>query len=191
MNARLLLAALLASLVLLPACGGTPFAPSPSPQPGSGGAPPVPQPAPSPEPEPPQLQPAATLAIEQLTVAEFPPTTDRDRNGLFIHNYYSYLVKFLLRETSGRSAALVRDVFVGKTSGEGENIGPQCMGDGIRVPPGGTVYDFYTDELVRGWSWCYPAPSSSGPLEQLRVIVTFTDDSGVIGRVSADVMTRK
>jgi hypothetical protein len=183
-NRPLILAALVASLVWHPGCGSAPFAPSPSPQPGSGGAPPLPQPAPAPS------QPAATLAIEELTVTEYPPTPERDGKGLLLHDYYSYVVRFLLRETSGNSGATIREVVVGNVPGEGETMGGDCLGD-LRVPPGGTRDDFYTEKNVRRWSYRYPAPASPIPLERIRVIVTFKDDHGVIGTVNAEVMTRQ
>lgn len=167
-RARVTMAVFIASLVSYPGCGRTPSAPStPPPQ--------VERPAPPPPPSPPA--PAAVLAIERLTIRESPPT---DR-----HPFYFYDVRFQLRETSGASGAIIRNVFYGDLSGSGYNVEPGCWRHDLRVQPGRTIDTFYTDEGVEVLAdhYCWPGTSSPTPLAHLQVVVSFTDDDGRPGRV--------
>ena len=168
-RASLTMAVFIASLVSYPGCGRTPSTPSPPP-------PQVERPAPPSPPPPPA--PVAALAIERLTIRESPPT---DR-----HPFYGYDVRFQLRETSGASGAIIRNVFYGDlSSGSGDNVGPGCWRHDLRVQPGRTIDTFYTDEEIErlAYNYCWSGTSSRTPLDQLHVIVSFTDDDGRPGTV--------
>jgi hypothetical protein len=156
---------LIASLTLLTDCGERPSAPSP---PIQVDASPPPSPAP---------QPAASLAIEALTIRESHPT---DR-----HPFYGYDVRFWLRETSGVSGAIIRNVFYGDLSGSGDNVGPGCWRHDLRVQPGRTIDTFYSDEGIGVLAdhYCWTGTSSRTALAHLRVVVDFTDDDGRAGVV--------
>ena len=156
---------LIASLAVQAGCGEAPPAPSPRPQV-------------EPPPPPPPPLPAATLVIERLTVRESLPI---DR-----HPFYGYDVRFQLREVSGRSGAIIRNVFYGDLSGSGDNVRPGCWRHDLRVQPGSTIDTFYTDEGIDGLAFhCWPGTSSRTALAQLQVVVDFTDDDGRAGIVQA------
>ena len=67
----------------------------------------------------------------------------------FTDGYYYYRVRFLLRERSGNSNAIIQRVVV--TSGDEVNDnGPWCWGDvPIRVPAGNALDVFQTDAGVK------------------------------------------
>ena len=97
-------------------------------------------------------------------------------------------VRFLLRETSGVSGATVREVVV---PGGGDPSDPACWGRELRVPPGGTLDTFYTDDGVRWLGYCGPwGITAAQPRDPITVIVRFYDDEGRLGSVEATV-TRK
>ena len=54
-------------------------------------------------------------------------------------------MRFLLRETGGNSGATIRSIFLGDGEGGGEMRDGICT-DGLRVPAGGVLRRFYTDE---------------------------------------------
>jgi hypothetical protein len=148
-----------ASLVVLTGCDGTPFSPGPV--------------VPTRPPIPPAPPAAATLAIEQLSLL---PLRD-SRSG--------YDVRFQLRETGGISGATLVDVLVGDLSGGGDYSGPDCWGEALRVPPGGTLDTFYSDD---GRNWLgYCAVGAWHQQESVRVVVRFEDDDGRPGSVAATV----
>jgi hypothetical protein len=90
--------------------------------------------------------------------------------------------RFRLRETGGKSGATIRQVDVVDRNGGGASTGGNCL-QGMRVPPGGTVDTFYTDE---GWDWLsYCAPSVNDPV---RVVVQFADDEGRTATVDATIV---
>ena len=122
---------------------------------------------------------AATLVIEGLSVLVTP---DKLR--------FSYLVRFRLRETGGESGATVGDILV-SGAGESQETGPACWRDSLRVPPGGTLSTFETDEGLEWLLYCAPGSGGTTPTPTLRVTVHFTDDSGRTGTAQADVTAAK
>jgi len=173
-NGRLILAALVSSLLLHPGCGGPPFAPDPSSEPGSGSAAPLPQPALP-------LQPAASLVIERLTAMGSP-----------FRNFFVYDARFLLRETGGHSGATIKKIQIGGVAGDGDGVTDDCWGGGLRVPAGGTLDTFFTEDGRYWLSWYYCEPGGASPtqLDTVWVTVTFNDDHGVIGTATADITPR-
>src|SRR5262249_10364038 len=130
---------------------------------------------------PPAPQPAASLAIEHtsLIVRPCPPGCGTDA--------FLYEPRFQLRETRGMSCATLQNLFVGAMDEGGDITGRGCWGSALRVPPGSVLDTFYSDE---GWKWlgyCGVWGSGKSAAGTVRVVVTFADDSGIIGRVAADV----
>ena len=144
---------------------------------------------PLPAPEP--VESEATVVIERLTATEFPPTLDRDRNGRLLHDYYSYVARFLLRETGGISGAAIRSVLIGDVRGGGDLIDDGCWDHDIQLAPGGTVDTFYTDDGIDSLYYCDPTVASRTRLDTVRVTVTFTDRNGVAGTVKAEITPRQ
>ena len=62
-------------------------------------------------------------------------------------------VRFLLRETGGKSGATIRSIFLGDGRGGGEMRDGICT-DGLRVPAGGVLHTFYTDEGFESLGYC-------------------------------------
>ena len=127
-------------------------------------------------PPPPAPMVNAVLAVSNFTLTLVPPTpTNPD---------YYYNEKFLLTETSGKSGATIQNILsmaVGTTGGD--NTGPICWRDAIRVEPGKT-----NDTFDAGWDalgYCAPFTPSRTPLTGASIIVTFTDDEGHTGMVQA------
>ena len=165
MRRSLTLSVLIAILGIAPACdnSSSPSAPL--------GLPPV----------PPAPQPTASVAIEHTSLIVH-PCPQGCGTDLFL-----YEPRFQLRETSGRSGATIQNFFVGDVKGGGDNTGPSCWGLALRVPPGGTLDTFYSDE---GWNWlgyCGVWGSGKSAAGTVRVAVTFTDDDGAAATVVADV----
>jgi hypothetical protein len=158
---RLTLAACVVSLGFVAGCSGsaTPSTPSPTPAPVA-------------------PRTAAQLAIEDASVNVQPLPTG---------SAFGYDVRFALRETSGKSGATIQNVLVGDLKGGGDNTGPGCWRDSLRVPPGGTLDVFYTDAGQRSLGYCAPWTSGDTPTPQVMVTVTFVDDDGRIGTVDTVV----
>jgi hypothetical protein len=117
------------------------------------------------------------VAIEAAWVNVFPSSR--------LEKYFGYEVRFRLKETAGTSGATIQDVFVVHSDGGGDHTGPSCWRDILRVPPGGTLDVFYTDEGLKWLGYC--APLSGGPTDkpELQVWVSFADDRGQSGTVRA------
>jgi hypothetical protein len=98
---------------------------------------------------------------------------------------FEYEPRFQLREISGKSGATIQNVFLGLVNGGGDNTGPGCWQDALRVPPGGTLDTFYTDEGYKWLGYCGVWSTGSSETPTLQLIVTFTDDDGVTGTVEA------
>ena len=98
---------------------------------------------------------------------------------------FEYEPRFQLRETGGKSGATIQNVFLGAVNGGGDNTGPVCWRDVLRVPPGGTLDTFYTDEGYKWLGYCGVWSNGSSETPTLQLIVTFTDDDGVTGRADA------
>jgi hypothetical protein len=156
---------LIAILGIAPACDqSSPFAPF----------------LPPPVPLPPVPQPTASLAIEQTSLIVRPSAQGSGQR-------FEYEPRFQLRETSGKSGATIQNIFLENMNGGGSNTGPGCWEAVLRVPPGGTLDTFYSDE---GWNWlgyCGVWEGGQSAAVTLRVVVSFTDDNGVAGTVTASV----
>jgi len=131
-------------------------------------------PTPIPAPPPPA---SASLAIEQLSVEVSPG----EHAG-----WFNYLPRFQLRETSGVSGAIIQDVWA-STVDEGASTGPGCWRENIRVPPGGRVDVFFTDEGAKWLGYCGLWTGARTATRVLTVLVNFTDDEGRKGGVRATV----
>ena len=121
--------------------------------------------------------PAASLVIEQTSLIVLP-----DPQGDAFGEPFLYEPRFQLRETNGKSGATIQGVFV-----DGDSTGPECWKTVLRVPPGGILDTFYSDE---GWKWlgyCGPWGGGKSAAPTVHVSVTFTDDSGGVATVYADV----
>ena len=127
-------------------------------------------------PAPPAPQPTASLAIEHTSLVVQPCPQGCGTNA------FLYWPRFQLRETSGKSGATIQTFLVG-----GDRTGPDCWGPALRVPAGGTLDTFYSDE---GWKWlgyCGVWGSGKSAVATVHVSVTFADDNGVAATVYADV----
>lgn len=143
----------------------SPRLPSPDQFPSSN--PPVPSPA---------LPALSVLEISRLTVTDLPP----DSGG------FSYDVRFLLTETSGRTGATIQNI-ASIVGGDTDNTGPACWRVAIRVEPGSTLDLFEGNRL----GYCAPSPFSRVEASVVSVVVTFTDDEGGIGTAKASATIAK
>ena len=156
---------LLAGVVVIAGCTESPVSPWPPPA------------AREPPPNPPSF---ASVAIEAPLVVLRPDA---------IPGQFWVAVRFLLKETGGNSGATIQSIFVrnGRT-GSGEQISGLCT-EGLRIPAGGVLDVFYTDEGYRWLSYCAPANVAliGSPILEfpVRVSVVFLDDEGRMGRVDA------
>jgi len=146
-------------------------------------APTAPSTTPGPAPEtipffvpPVPAPPNASLSIERLSILV--------GVGAGVPGFW-YEPRFELRETGGTSGATLQNIFVRHPDGGGDNTGPGCWRDVIRVPPGGMLDTFLTDEGSAWLGYCAPVSGGSTETPQLAVVVTFTDDAGRSGRVEA------
>ena len=130
---------------------------------------------PKPPPPPPDGPTQAAVVIESAyAIVSQPP---RESSG-----YYGYGVRFLLRETSGRSGATVERILIYGPSGSDE-AGPGCWGDQLRVPPGGVLDTFYTDAGALWVLYCGPGSGGFTPKPSLMIRVTLKDDAGATSTV--------
>ena len=155
-------AAVTAMLAFVTACSGASQVPS----------------APSPSPVVSAPQTKASLVIEKPSLLVY-PQQQGDRFG--------YEGRFRLTETSGKSGATIQNVFLGNLDGGGDNTGPICWRDTLRVPPGGTLDTFYTDDGSKWLGYCGVWSGGSTQTPTLRLAVTFTDDDGRTSTVQAVV----
>jgi hypothetical protein len=102
--------------------------------------------------------------------------------------HFGYGVRFLLRETGGTSGATIDRVVVYGPSGSDET-GVECWRDTLRVPAKGELDTFYTDAGADRLLYCGPGSSGDDARPSLYVVVTFRDDSGVVGSVGAPIST--
>jgi len=122
----------------------------------------------------------ASLIIEAVSVAtKFPPTD----------GYFYYYVRFLVRETSGNTAATIENVVVNSPD-HSLDTGRWCWGDYVStsVMPGGTLDVFYSDagaQLIG--DYCAPATRARSESFPLTVILTFRDEGGNEGTVETTV----
>lgn len=165
------------ALMVFTGCSGLPSVPTPA-APAQTSAAPTPTPAAPVIPGP----VAASLSIESIIVdvIRFPAMASYPAS-------FGYEVRFLLRERGGRSGATIRSVSL---PGEIRDFVPgfSCLNELLRVPPGGSLDVFYSEEGVRRLGYC--APSAYGfidPVTHLELLVTFTDDTGRGGEARAVV----
>jgi hypothetical protein len=131
---------------------------------------------------PPNLPKASIARLELLNAAV---VTTRD----------GYYPAFLLKETSGQSAAFIKSVNVANDAGSVSVTDDGCWGRAtvIRVNAGSTFDGFdgrYANPLLQPDPYDYCGPySPGGPTSQLRVTVIFADESGTIGTVTASIPT--
>ena len=111
----------------------------------------------------------AKLDIESASVKVSGP----DMNG-----WYGYSIRFRLKETGGESFADVGDITVVGPDGS-EATGPSCWIENLRVPAGGTLDTFFTDEGTTSLSYCAPWYSGrTATPPALKLIVNFTGQTG-------------
>lgn len=104
-------------------------------------------------------------------------------------NRFGYEVRFLLRETSGRSAATITEVTV--YGPEGSDItGPGCWRETVQVKAGGSLDLFHTDAGQRHLVYCAPGSGGQTRTPNLTVAVSFVDANGQPGTVGASVAVR-
>jgi hypothetical protein len=156
----------LVGLALIGSCSRTPAAPTSQPS----GAPPIAESPAPPVPPPPAPSPSATLAVEHASVHS---------DGTS--------VRFLLRETSGRSGATIDKVLVVGPNGGFDTYDRGCWQDRLRVPPGGTLDTFFADAGVAWLAYCAPRWGDGTTIPFFRIVVTFLDDDGIVGTAEAVV----
>ena len=110
-------------------------------------------------------------------------------NGSVAGNEHGWLVRFVLRETSGRSFAVVKAVYVANDDGRVQVTDEGCWRQVIRVEPRETNNTFAN--IVPDPADVYGScnPFAYGPTSQLRVTVAFVDDAGAVGAVTASIPT--
>jgi hypothetical protein len=166
------------ALFFIASCGGSPSTPtSPSPSVPTNTAPPVPTNTPPVLPARPPV-PVASLIIELASVIVHPTYTPP--NG---RPFFGYEPRFRLRETAGISGATIENIFVGFADGGGDNTGPLCWRDPLRVPPGGTLDIFHTDEGSNWLGYCAASTGGHSDTPEVHLVVSFTDDEGRMGHV--------
>ena len=124
--------------------------------------------------------PAAPTSTAVLSVSEFTATSVPTNDGSY---KFTYLVRFVLSETGGKSGATIQNIET--TIDDRFNTGPGCWGETLRVPPGGTLDTFDTDAGAKWLSYCAPDAASRSEASQVSLVVTFTDDDGRSGTVQA------
>jgi hypothetical protein len=95
-------------------------------------------------------------------------------------------------ETGGISGATIELMVLDNLPLGSETIGGLCTA-GLRLPPGGVLDTFYTDEGYRSLSYCAPYGGLNGTPTLDRPVdleVYFADDDGRRGRVNAKVVQR-
>lgn len=133
-----------------------------------------------PQSPPPTALTTASLVIERLSI-KVSPKTPGDK--------YGYEPRFQLREASGNSGATIQNIAVLAPNGDGDNTGPGCWRDTLRVPPAAVLDTFYSDAGASRLGYCAPWSSGNSETPDLRVVVTFTDDGGHVGTVQERATT--
>ena len=98
---------------------------------------------------------------------------------------YSYAPRFRVTETSGVSAATIIGVEVAVAGGELQRVDEKCAGV-VRVGPGASSDAFgadWWDSLL----YCTPDFTSTEPVPFVSIGVSFKDDAGTWGSVSARI----
>jgi len=155
--------------LFLVGCNSPSFPPTPSP---------IPESVATPTPVPRPTNPSSALVTIENAFAIVSPDGSR----------FGYGVRFLLRETGGRSGATIDRVVVYGPSGSDETD-PGCWRASLRVPPEGELDTFYTDAGAAWLSYCGPGSGGHTASPVLHIVVTFRDDKGVVGSVDAPIPT--
>ena len=95
---------------------------------------------------------------------------------------FSYVPRFVLRETSGASRAQVEEILViGPSSTDVAGMG--CWRESVDVPAGGALDVFYTDDGAKWLGYCGPWIYGNTATPTLHVLVTFDDAYGAQGSI--------
>lgn len=130
-------------------------------------------PAKSLEPTPPAIpggngNPSAAVLEAILIATPIPPSA----------GHYSYDLKLLVTETTGKSAAIVQAVVVKQPNGD-TDMG--CVPLGVRVGAGTTV------DVIKSAGYCAPGVGGRFPGSTLSVAITYSDEAG--GSTTLTVLT--
>ena len=159
-------------VILTTACSGSPVPPTPTPTPTT---------TPSAGTSTPPGIPPVTNPSSAVVAAEDPFAIGH-RDG----SVFGFAVRFLLRETGGKSGATITRIVVYGPDGS-DQTGQACWGPALRVPPLGSLDTFYTDEGANWLLYCGPGIADKTAAPLLYVIVTFTDDFGVSGSMGFSI----
>jgi hypothetical protein len=143
-------------------------------------------------PSPPPSGPtSASLRIENFSVIVKPSRMNGRAEPVAVTDgWFSLEVRFLLRETGGKSGATVNDFFVEHgVLGGGAWFGGPC-GGGFRVPPGDVYDTLNTDDGFASWGYCAPylGVEKLGEEYPLFLTVYFEDDEGNPGSVRVEAI---
>ena len=152
-RALVLLVVLGATGALLGCSEGSPVTPTRSPSPPA-------------QPGPIDANTNAAVAIEDASVVVYQ-----------LGSRFGYDVRFLLRETGGRSGATVLAVGIFNPD-QSDVTGRDCWRDPLRVPPGGVLDTFHTDAGQYWLAYCSPGSAGYARNRSLTIAVTFADDEG-------------
>ena len=159
-----------AAAVLVAGCDASslPLTPTPSPS--------TTLPAPTPAPTTPALPTAENSTRARLTAEKAYAIVYSDGTA------FSYVPRFVLRETSGGSRAQVEEILViGPSSTDVAGMG--CWRDSVDVPAGGALDIFYTDDGAKWLGYCGPGTYGNTATPTLHVLVTFDDAYGAQGSI--------
>ena len=120
----------------------------------------------APVPHPPRS--AARVEIVSARITAFPIMEGTYRFG--------YSVRFGLMEAGGESGATIENVRLGIV--DTFDAGQGCWRDRLRVPPGGDLDVFATDQGSAWLSYCAPNAESVAEANYVSLDVTFMDDDG-------------
>jgi hypothetical protein len=95
-------------------------------------------------------------------------------------------VRFRMRETGGTSSATIQAILLEEAQRGG---GTYLCTDGLRVPPGGVLDEFYTDDFD-SMHYCSAYLGIGSAPRPYIVNVTFADDDGVLGCATARAEVR-
>ena len=144
--------------------------------------------APSPTPTPAPTAPASSASLASLAIE------DAFAIANVVNGRYVYEVRFLLRETGGKSGATVKETVVinpnvlpSGYSTYSQAQGESCWIEELRVPPGGMLDIFYTDAGSKWLSYCWVGVDAPPNVPNLRLEVHFKDDGGPRGLAVATI----
>jgi hypothetical protein len=136
----------------------------------------TPQAIPLPAPSTPQVM--ANLKLSHVAVVVLAEDHDGKRT-------YSYVPTFRVTETSGVSAATIIGVEVAVAGGELQRVDEKCVA-AVRVGAGASS-DAFNADWWEGLLYCMPDFTSTEPVPFVSIGVSFKDDAGTWGSVSARI----